>query len=145
MTQSPTTEAAPVQTGFDSFVTSRGGRLWRAWYLTGDRHKAEDLVQTALTKAYGRYEALGDDEQFEAYVRTTMYRTYVKWWRRRWNGELPSHDVPEVAVDPTLTPARIDLACPVGAAEDAARRAGASLPRGPRGGRGGRTARHLGG
>ena len=111
MTQSPTTEAAPVQTGFDSFVTSRGGRLWRAaWYLTGDRHKAEDLVQTALTKAYGRYEALGDDEQFEAYVRTTMYRTYVKWWRRKWNGELPSHDVPEVAVDPTLTPARIDLA-----------------------------------
>ena len=83
MTQSPTTEAAPVQTGFDSFVTSRGGRLWRAaWYLTGDRHKAEDLVQTALTKAYGRYGALGDDEQFEAYVRTTMYRTYVKWWRR---------------------------------------------------------------
>ena len=96
---------------FDRFVAARAGRLYRAaWFLTSDPHKAEDLVQTALTKAYGRYGALGDDEQFEAYVRTTMYRTYVKWWRRRWNGELPSHDVPEVAVDPTLTPARIDLA-----------------------------------
>lgn len=114
MTDSPTTEVAPVEEtgrGFDHFVTSRGGRLWRAaWYLTGDRHKAEDLVQTALTKAYGRYRTLDDDEQFEAYVRTTMYRTYLRWWRRRWNGEVPSADVPDRAIDPTLTPSRLDLA-----------------------------------
>ena len=34
---------------FDDFVAARGAALWRsAWLLTGDRHRAEDLVQTAL-------------------------------------------------------------------------------------------------
>ena len=34
---------------FDAFVAARGSALWRsAWLLTGDRHLAEDLVQTAL-------------------------------------------------------------------------------------------------
>lgn len=112
MTQGLAMEAAEVQArDFDRFVTSRAARLWRAaWFLTGDTHKAEDLVQTALANAYGRYEALGDDESFEAYVRTTMYRSYIKWWRRRWNGEVPTLDVPEGATDRSLTPARVDLA-----------------------------------
>lgn len=39
-------------------------------------------MQTALVKTYARYEAIGNDHQFEAYVRTTIYRTYVSWWRR---------------------------------------------------------------
>ncbi|HMR47900.1 MAG TPA: SigE family RNA polymerase sigma factor [Arachnia sp.] len=82
--------------GFDRFVAQRSGRLWRAaWLLTGDRHKAEDLVQTALAKTYGRYEMMADDEAYEAYLRVTLYRTYVSWWRRRWNAELPTADLPE--------------------------------------------------
>lgn len=114
MTDSRTPDVAPVQEasrGFDNFVTNRGGRLWRAaWYLTGDRHKAQDLVQTALAKAYGHYAGLDDDEQFEAYVRTTIYRTYLQWWRRRWNGEVPSGELPEQAVDQSLASNRLDLA-----------------------------------
>ena len=39
---------------FEEFVASRGRDLWRtAWLLTGDAHKAEDLVQTALAKVEG--------------------------------------------------------------------------------------------
>ncbi len=96
MTEHPATSATlslEEERDFDRFVTVRGGRLWRAaWLLTGDAHKAEDLVQTALAKSFARYPALGDDESFEAYVRTVIYRTYVSWWRRRWNGEVPTGD-----------------------------------------------------
>lgn len=112
MTQTPSREETPVdRRDFDRFVTSRAGRLWRAaWFLTGDAHKSEDLVQTALTNAYPHYERLGDDESFEAYVRTAMYRSYVKWWRRRWNGEIPTQQLPDVAAERGITPARVDLA-----------------------------------
>lgn len=86
--------------GFDAFVRTRRPALWRAaWLLTGDRHKADDLVQTALGRTYGRYDALANDHKFEAYVRTTMYRTYVSWWRRRWNTEVATDTVPETRID----------------------------------------------
>lgn len=79
---------------FDQFVTVRGRSLWRAAFLlTGDRHKAEDLVQTALAKAYPKY--AGEDGRFEAYLRTTMYHTYLSWWRRKWNAESPTAVLPE--------------------------------------------------
>lgn len=83
--------------GFERFVSDRGRRLWRAaWLLTGDSQHAEDLVQTALAKCYGRYDAIGDDEGFEAYVRTAIYRTFVSWWRRMsWRNESPAETLPE--------------------------------------------------
>lgn len=88
---------------FDTFVTARGPGLWRAaWLLTGDVHRAEDLVQTALMRTYTRYQ--GQHAPFEAYVRTTMYRTYVSWWRRRWRGEIPTGD----AVLSTHAPPGVD-------------------------------------
>lgn len=94
--------------GFAEFVERRGQSLWRAaWLLTGDAHKAEDLVQTALTKTYTQYS--GDDVVFEAYVRTTIYRTFVSWWRRRWNGEVPSEVVPELATADATDGIRIDV------------------------------------
>ena len=38
---------------FHDFVVARWPRLVRtAYLLTGDRHHAEDLAQTALTRAY---------------------------------------------------------------------------------------------
>lgn len=75
---------------FDEFVAGRSAALWRsAWLLTGDAHKAEDLVQTALARTYPHFARIGAAEQFEAYVRTTMYRTYASWWRRRWTAEVP--------------------------------------------------------
>lgn len=102
--------------GFDAFVRSRRPDLWRAaWLLTGDRDKADDLVQTALGRTYGRYGAIGNDHKFEAYVRTTIYRTFVSWWRRRWNAEVPSDDLPE---QPTQAPdpaTSVDVARALGA------------------------------
>lgn len=95
--------------GFEAFVRRRGRDLWRvAWLLTGDTQRAEDLVQTALAKTYPRYD--GDDAGFEGYVRTTIYRTFVSWWRRKWTGELPSEQLPEAgAVDDPHRGLRIDV------------------------------------
>lgn len=75
--------------GFDDFLRERSSRLWRAaWLLTGDAQHAEDLVQTALVKTYGKYASMNDDDHYEAYVRKTIYRTFCSWWRRRsWNSE----------------------------------------------------------
>jgi len=87
---------------FDDFVAARGDALWRsAWLLTGDAHLAEDLVQTALAKSYGRWDRIGDAGGFEAYVRRSLFTTYVSWWRRRWNGEHATADLPET---PTSAP-----------------------------------------
>ena len=93
--------------GFDRYVAARGGDLWvAAWLLTGDRQHAEDLVQTALSKTYGRYDSFDNDHHFEAYVRTTMYRTFISWWRRlQWRSEIPSDsppDHPSATAEPAL-------------------------------------------
>lgn len=85
----------PVSEGFTEFVRARGAALHRTAYLfTGDWALAEDLLQTALTKAYPRWEriAAGDPE---AYVRAVVANTYATWWRRRWRGEVPHDDLPE--------------------------------------------------
>lgn len=92
--------------GFDAFLRARAGRLWRtAWLLTGDSQHAEDLVQTALIKTYGRYGAMNDDDHYEAYVRKTIHRTFVSWWRKRsWRSETPS---PDTMKETEATSARI--------------------------------------
>lgn len=86
--------SAPVR--FDEFVAARGADLWRsAWLLTGDAHKAEDLVQAALLKCWRRWDSIAADGSVEGYVRRTLVTTYTDWWRRKWNAETPSDAVPE--------------------------------------------------
>jgi RNA polymerase sigma-70 factor (sigma-E family) len=84
---------------FEEFVASRGRDLWRtAWLLTGDSHKAEDLVQATLAKCWSRWSSIAREGSAEAYVRRAMLNTYTDWWRRRWNGERPTEVLPETAV-----------------------------------------------
>ncbi|WP_326624027.1 MULTISPECIES: SigE family RNA polymerase sigma factor [unclassified Streptomyces] len=67
---------------FRDFVDARWSALLRlANLLTGgDRHEAEDLVQTALMKALGRWRHIEDPE---GYVRKVMYRHQISRWRLR--------------------------------------------------------------
>ena len=97
--------------GIERFLTDRGGGLLRAaWLLTGDDHHAEDLLQTALAKSLGKYDALANDYKFEAYLRTTIYRTFVSWWRRRsWNSETVTEQVPEQVDDDAPAALRVDV------------------------------------
>jgi RNA polymerase sigma-70 factor (sigma-E family) len=68
---------------FSDFVGARLGALVRtAFLLTGNAANAEDLVQTALTRAYVHWGRIGGQPTTEAYVRRTMVNTYTSWWRR---------------------------------------------------------------
>lgn len=67
--------------GFAAFFAEHGERLSRvAYLLTGDRHAAQDLVQSALAKAVSRWRRLANPD---AYVRKVMYHEQVSRWRRR--------------------------------------------------------------
>jgi len=82
---------------FEEFVAGRGQALQRFGYaLTGDWALAEDLLQTALARAYPRWSRIQRDDP-EAYVRKIMVNTWSSWWRRRWRGEVPAAQLPEVA------------------------------------------------
>ncbi|GIH22827.1 RNA polymerase sigma factor [Acrocarpospora phusangensis] len=73
-----------LEPDFRAFVTERSGALFRSAYLlTGDRHAAEDLVQTALTKTAAKFRGLNDPSALEGYVRRVMYNEQVSSWRRR--------------------------------------------------------------
>jgi RNA polymerase sigma-70 factor (sigma-E family) len=88
----------PYGDGFDAFVLAHGSTLARSAYLlTGDRQRAEDLVQTALAKVSMRWDQVAAKGDPTAYVRTTIVRTAIGWHRRRWSAEVPAPDgnVPE--------------------------------------------------
>jgi RNA polymerase sigma-70 factor (sigma-E family) len=67
-----------------------------AFLLTGDWQHAEDLLQTALMRCYGRWAQIDGPE---AYVRQTMVRLMLGWRRRRWVGEIPTAAPDQVAQD----------------------------------------------
>lgn len=61
--------------------------LRTAYLLTGDLHRAEDLVQEALVKISLRWERLRHGNP-GAYARTVIARDNISWWRR--SREYPS-------------------------------------------------------
>lgn len=82
---------------YDTFVEASWHRLLRTAYLLArDWGAAEDLVQTALLKAWQAWPRLGDER--EAYVRKIIVNLHVSWWRRRWRqAELTSESPPDQA------------------------------------------------
>jgi RNA polymerase sigma-70 factor (sigma-E family) len=68
---------------FTRWASERQQALLRtAVLLCGDHHRAEDLVQDALTKVAVRWSRLRDEHP-DAYARQVMVRTNISWWRRR--------------------------------------------------------------
>lgn len=79
---------------FDDFVAARSAALLRtAYLLTREHDLAEDLLQTALTKAWFAWSRIAGEP--EPYVRRILVNTYASWWRRKWNGELATEQLPE--------------------------------------------------
>jgi RNA polymerase sigma-70 factor, ECF subfamily len=88
---------------FRQFVAARQAALLRtAFLLTGGWHSAEDLLQSSLAKTCLAWPRIKDKAAAEAYVRTTMSRTWVSWWRRRRYEERSTETLPEVAVHDVL-------------------------------------------
>jgi RNA polymerase sigma-70 factor (sigma-E family) len=81
--------------GFEEFVAVASPRLLRtAFLLTRDAGHAEDLLQTALARAWRAWHRVNGDP--EPYVRRIIVNTHATWWRRRWRGEEPTGELPEL-------------------------------------------------
>lgn len=80
--------------GFTEFVLARGSELHRtALLLTHSTASAEDLVQTALVKAWRSWDRVRSEP--EAYVRRIIVNEFATGWRRRWRGEQPVEHLPQ--------------------------------------------------
>lgn len=90
-------QAVTAADQFAAFVAGRGPALQRtAYLLTGDWALAEDLLQTALAKAFLAWGRIRHEDP-EGYVRTIIANTHATWWRRKWRGEAPTEQLPERA------------------------------------------------
>jgi RNA polymerase sigma-70 factor (sigma-E family) len=88
---------------FTAFVHENHRRLLRtAELLTGDRGRAEDILQTVLVRAYQRWGRIAQDNPV-GYVRAGLVNAHTDWWRRRSSWERPVAAPPEhlVTTDPT--------------------------------------------
>jgi RNA polymerase sigma-70 factor (sigma-E family) len=109
---------------FGEFLDSRAVVMRRTAYLLcgGDWHRAEDLVQTTLTKIYVAWPRLRADGALDAYSRKVMVRTAIDEARRAHRKrESPVEELPEVVGPASATDESIDV-----------RRALAQLPAGQR-------------
>ena len=82
---------------FAEYMHARQAALLRtAYLLTGDRHSAEDLVQTSLAKLYLAWDKVHDRGSMDAYVRRIMVNENNSLWRRAWKKrEFASDTLPE--------------------------------------------------
>jgi RNA polymerase sigma-70 factor (sigma-E family) len=91
---------------FEDYVAARGRALERyAFVLSGDAATAQDLVQTALLKAYRRWRRVTAAEHPDAYVRRIVTTSYLDWRRRGGRGDEPVAEVPDAASGPDLADA----------------------------------------
>lgn len=70
------------EASFTEWARDRQLSLLRtAVLVTGDRHRAEDLVQEALTKVAVRWRRLHEGNP-DAYARQVIVRDNISWWRK---------------------------------------------------------------
>ena len=91
------------------YVTARA--LWFrrvAFLLCGDLDRADDLVQTSVTKLYADWGRIRNVENLDGYARTIIVNTFLSeqrspWWKRVTLGHEATPEEPETA------PADLDL------------------------------------
>lgn len=87
---------------FDEYVAARRARLVRTAVLLGcPQADAEDVVQIALLKCYRSWQKVNRADRPDAYVHRVLVNTFADARARRWNGELPTDELPESAVADT--------------------------------------------
>jgi RNA polymerase sigma-70 factor (sigma-E family) len=101
---------------FAAYLAARQPSLLRtAYLLTGNRHDAEDLVQTAFAKLYLSWDKVRDQGSMDGYVRRILVNEHNSLWRRAWKRrehtaddsvlhalDKPHHDVPDEGVGAAL-------------------------------------------
>jgi RNA polymerase sigma-70 factor (sigma-E family) len=82
---------------FVEFVRTSSTRLQHAAYLlTGDRHLAEDAVQTALARTYAAWSRVRHNDAY-AYTRKVLANHVIDMWRRPIR-EHATEDIPDQPV-----------------------------------------------
>ncbi|GAA4089972.1 SigE family RNA polymerase sigma factor [Nocardioides kongjuensis] len=92
---------------FAAYVEQRRPQLFRAaWLLCGDPHRAEDVVQAALTRLYVAWPRVRRADSVDAYVRRAVVNAHLDEGRRPWRRETSAGerlpDVPVPAAAPAL-------------------------------------------
>jgi RNA polymerase sigma-70 factor (sigma-E family) len=101
---------------FAAYLAARQPSLLRtAYLLTGNRHDAEDLVQTAFAKLYLSWDKVRDQGSMDGYVRRILVNEHNSLWRRAWKRrehsaedtvlhalDKPHHDSPDDGVGAAL-------------------------------------------
>ncbi len=96
---------------FVEYVSARSAWLRKAAYLLcGDWHRADDLVQTSITKLYVNWVRAGGVDNIDGYARTVLVNTFLAEQRAPWVRRvlLRSSDSEEAARLPDLD-ASLDL------------------------------------
>jgi RNA polymerase sigma-70 factor (sigma-E family) len=88
----------------EQFAREHGAALLRfGLVLTGNRHDAEDLVQTALMRTALRWRSVLDPAP---YVRRAMVRQHLNW-RTRFRARMSAEPVPELSTQPVDSDTRL--------------------------------------
>jgi RNA polymerase sigma-70 factor (sigma-E family) len=85
------------ESAFSDYVAARRPQLFRtACFLCGDPHRAEDVVQDALTRLYGAWDRVERMDNIDGYVRRIIVNAHYTDRRRPWRRERVSEpaDVP---------------------------------------------------
>lgn len=100
-----TARTAELDVDFADFVrTHQHSLIGFARLITGSHHDAQDLVQTALIKAYPKWAKLRAGQHAEAYLRTIIVHEHASIWRRAWRRRERSTDDPRVLERQTSEP-----------------------------------------
>lgn len=85
---------------FAAYVAQRRPQLFRAaWLLCGDPHRAEDVVQAALTRLYVAWPRVRRADSVDAYVRRAVVNAHLDEVRRPWRREASAGErLPDVPV-----------------------------------------------
>jgi RNA polymerase sigma-70 factor (sigma-E family) len=76
---------ASDEQSYTEYVTVRLPALRRiAFLLCGDSHRADDIVQNAITRLYVHWRKARVAENLDAYVRTIVVRTFLNEQRAGW-------------------------------------------------------------
>ncbi|MEV4439576.1 SigE family RNA polymerase sigma factor [Streptomyces sp. NPDC049577] len=94
------TVTADAEAAFTAYVQERRASLYAtAYHLTGDRHEAEDLLQSALFSTYRAWDRITDKAAVGGYLRRTMTNLHISAWRRRKLNEYPTEELPETVAE----------------------------------------------
>jgi RNA polymerase sigma-70 factor (sigma-E family) len=89
---------------FDEFVAARRTALVRSAVLLGcPPADAEDVAQLALMRCYRHWRRVQRADRPDAYVYRVLVNTLREARARRWTGETPTEELPEVASHPEYT------------------------------------------